>query len=58
MLQSEPETRITRDIAAALKPVVVVSVHSGIRELYLPYVQDALRYYTRPARPSQPILLC
>ena len=31
---SEPETRITHAVAAALKPMVFVSVHSGIRELY------------------------
>jgi hypothetical protein len=31
---SEPETRITRDIAAALKPLAFISIHSGIREMY------------------------
>jgi hypothetical protein len=34
---SEPETRITHDVAAALQPLVFVSIHSGIREMYLPY---------------------
>ena len=38
---SEPEARITRDVANALKAAsgfdAFVSVHAGIREMYLPY---------------------
>jgi len=45
---SEPETRISRDAIAAFKPLGFVSIHAGIREMYMPY-DHISRQATDPA---------